>query len=340
MSSLDFETEKQNFREYFNDNIELLHNSESSFSTLIKSLLVNSEELSASIVTSRVKDREECIKKFSRKYQSKLEEEETEYKIKDYITDLIGLRIVCLYEKNIKEVGDLLKEHFHLIDITDKCKLVEETENTFGYKGLHLDLKLSKPRNEMPEYCMYKDICFEVQVRTIIQDAWSVLDHKIKYKKSIPHKLKRRINSLAALFETADREFFSIREETEKLEKETKEKLQKDKTADEVLDVFIFSKIADKYFPDYKFYPHKVDGFVEEIIIHKEITESAFEKILTENFDTVIKYKDFIEGQHALNPYTIIRHTLYLSDKETFSRILYDYQRKTFDEWFDDTENE
>ena len=35
MPSLDFETEKQVFREYFNDNIELLHNSESSFSTLI-----------------------------------------------------------------------------------------------------------------------------------------------------------------------------------------------------------------------------------------------------------------------------------------------------------------
>ena len=201
---------------------------------------MNSEKLSASIVTSRVKDREECIKKFSRKYQSKLEEEETEYEIKDYITDLIGLRIVCLYEKNIKEVGDLLKEHFHLIDITDKCKLVEQTENTFGYKGLHLDLKLSEPRNEMPEYCMYKDICFEIQIRTIIQDAWSVLDHKIKYKKSIPHILKRRINSLAALFETADREFFSIREETEKLEKEIKEKLQKDKIVDEVLNVFYF----------------------------------------------------------------------------------------------------
>jgi len=340
MPSLDFETEKQVFWEYFNDNMELLHNAESSFSVLIESLLVNSEELSSSIVSSRVKDREECIKKFSRKYQSKLEEEGTEYEIKDYISDLIGVRIVCLYEKNIKEIGELLKEHFYLIDITDKCKLIEQTENTFGYKGLHLDLKLSEPRNGMSEYCMYKDICFEVQIRTIIQDAWSALDHKIKYKKSIPHELKRRINSLAALFETADREFFSIREETERLEKQTKEKQKTDKIADEVLNVFIFSKIADKYFPGFKFYPHKVDGFVEEIIIHQEITESAFEKILEENFDPVIKYKDFIEGQHDLNPYTIIRHALYLSDKNTFSRILYDYQRKTFDDWFDNAANE
>ena len=339
MPSLDFETEKRVFQEYFNDNIELLHNAESSFSALIKSLLVNSEELSSSFVTSRVKDREECIKKFSRKYQSKLEEEETEYEIRDYISDLIGLRIVCLYEKNIKEIGDLLKEHFHLIDITDKCKLIEQTENTFGYKGLHLDLKLSEPRDAMPEYCMYKDLCFEVQIRTIIQDAWSVLDHKIKYKKSIPHQLKRRINSLAALFETADREFFSIREETEKLEKETKEKPPTDEKTDDILNVFIFSKIADKYFPDFKFYPYKVDGFVDEIISYKEITESTFEKILENNFKIVSDYKDSIEKKHALNPYTIIRHTLYLSDKDSFSRILYDYQRMGFDDWLSKTEN-
>jgi putative GTP pyrophosphokinase len=39
------------------------------------------------------------------------------------------------------------------------------------------------------------------------------LDHKIKYKKSIPHKLKRRINRLSALFEIADDEFLRIKKE-------------------------------------------------------------------------------------------------------------------------------
>lgn len=338
MASLDFETEKLGFRDYYNDNLELLHNAELSFSALIKSLLVNSEELSSSIVTSRVKGREECIKKFSRKYQSKLEEAKTDYEIKNYISDLIGLRIICLYEKNIQDIGNLLKENFHLIDVTDKCKLIEQTENAFGYKGLHLDLKLCDPRDAMPEYSMYKDLCFEVQIRTIIQDAWSVLDHKIKYKKMIPHELKRRINSLAALFETADREFYSIREETEKLEKESKEQLKKEMENDETLNVFSFSKIVDKYFEGYKFYSHKIDGFVEEVLNHKEISESVFYKIMEDNFKTVQEFKDTLEGQHALNPYTIIRHLLYLGDKEAFSRILYDYQRKTFDSWLEDEE--
>ena len=63
---------------------------------------------------------------------------------------------------------------------------------------------------------------FEVQIRSLIQDAWSVLDHKIKYKKSIPIDLKRRINILSALFELADREFKEIRNATiELMQQET-----------------------------------------------------------------------------------------------------------------------
>ncbi|MDA3972183.1 MAG: (p)ppGpp synthetase [Desulfobulbaceae bacterium] len=337
MPSLDFETERQRFLNYVNDNIELLRNAESSFSTLIKSLLATSAELSAATVTSRVKGREECINKFSRKYQSKLEEEKKEYEIRDYVTDLIGIRIVCLYEKNIQEIGKILVDNLCLIDSTDKSKLIEQTENTFGYKGLHLDLKLDATRDTMPEYFIYKDIYFEVQIRTIIQDAWSVLDHKIKYKKSIPLGLKRRINSLAALFETADREFYSIREETEKLEKITKEKINtnKDEEGAEILNVFHFEKIAEQYFPEFHFSSRKIDALVEEILKQKEITEADFEKLIKENITTVNQYKEFLKGEHVLTPYTIIRHSLYYGGKESFFRILYEYQRKTFDKWLE-----
>jgi ppGpp synthetase/RelA/SpoT-type nucleotidyltranferase len=333
MPSLDFETEKQRFLNYVSDNIVLLRNAETSFSTLIKSLLATSPELFASTVISRVKDPQECIEKFSRKYQLKLEEEKKKYEIKDYISDQIGIRIICLYEKNIQEIGKILVDNLFMIDTVDKSKLIEQTENIFGYKGLHLDLKLGKKREGMPEYCIYKDIHFEVQIRTIIQDAWSVLDHKIKYKKSIPLGLKRRINSLAALFETADREFYSIRKETEKLEKITKAKSNSDENLNETLNVFHFEKISEKYFPEFLFSSHKIDAFVDEILKQKKITERDFEIFIKKNITKVNNYNDFLEGQHVLTPYTIIRHILYLEERESFSRILYEYQRKSFNNW-------
>ena len=81
---------------------------------------------------------------------------------------------------------------------------IEETESEFGYKGLHLDLKLDDERKILPEYVGFGDQQFEVQIRTIVQDAWSEVDHKLKYKKEIPSDIKRRIYRLAALFELAD----------------------------------------------------------------------------------------------------------------------------------------
>lgn len=331
MASSNFEKEKQLFLDYFNDNIELLRNAESSFSTLIQSLLATSPELSVSTVTSRLKGRNESVRKFSRKYQSELEKGKKSYEIKAYITDLIGVRIICPYEKNIQEVGDILRNNLCLIDSTDKSQLIEQTENTFGYKGLHLDLKLDEARGGMPEYNRYKDIVFEVQIRTIIQDAWSVLDHKIKYKKSIPHGLKRRINSLAALFETADREFYSIQEETEKLEKKFKNKSKS--TESEVLNVFHFAKISETYFPDARLASHKVDALVDEIVKMKQISNGSFEKMIRENIETVRGYQELLDGKHTLTLYTVIRHILYFCEKSSFAHILYDNQRNTFDKW-------
>lgn len=329
MKAANFETEKKRFLDYVNDNIDLLRKAESSFSTLIQSLLATSPDLSSSTVTSRVKGRKECIKKFSRKYQVQLEKENKEYEIKDYVTDLIGVRIICPYEKNIQEIGKILIDNMCLIDSTDKSQIIEKTENAFGYKGLHLDLKLDETREVMPEYSIYKDIIFEVQIRTIIQDAWSVLDHKIKYKKSIPHGLKRRINGLAALFETADREFYSIHEETEKLGK----KSNHDGNEGEMLSVFHFEKMAEKYFPGIRFASYKIDALVDEILNLKPITNGSFEKIVRENIAKINSYIAFLDGKHILTAYTIIRHIVYLYDKQNYTDILYENQRSSFDNW-------
>lgn len=179
MPSLDFEKEKQVFRDYYDENNGLLDGARASFITLVNSLIRSSSDIALSKIEGRVKDRDECLKKFSRKYRTALESEGEEYRIIDHITDLIGLRVVCLYEDDIVKIKDLLCEHFDVIDITDKIAQIENTENSFGYKGLHLDLKLNERRRGLPEYSKFIDFRFEVQIRTIIQDSWSVLDHKI-----------------------------------------------------------------------------------------------------------------------------------------------------------------
>lgn len=353
MPSLDFENEKKQFNEFYSINQRLLEDAKDSFISLFNALLIHGGAIAISKIDGRVKNREECIRKFDRKYRSVFESDNIPYEIRDCISDLIGLRVVCLYEDDIEKIEQCLSGHFSVVERTDKISQIENTEGLFGYKGLHLDLKLNDTRSSLPEYEKYSIFRFEVQIRSIIQDSWSVLDHKIKYKKSIPTKLKRRINTLAALFELADREFREIRnstnEEIEKekisdatLEKETNEShsLQnEEKFHYSKLNAFSFMKIANHFFKDFEFEAHKVDGFTQEIVnISPNISRGKFNYYLRENISKVKKYQIWFEAKNQndkLDPYNLIRHCLYFGEPELFSAILSNLARESIENWHD-----
>ncbi|NOY12330.1 MAG: (p)ppGpp synthetase [Deltaproteobacteria bacterium] len=350
MASLDFEQEKAVFRKFYNTNKPLLAEARDAYIRTISALVKQSAIAEVTKIEGRVKDREECIKKFQRKYQSKLEADEQPYQIKDYLSDLIGIRIVCLYEDQIGAVSEVLQRHFRIIDVTDKIAAVESTEDAFGYKGLHMDLapspELTPALQEQTAGCP-----FEVQIRSLIQDAWSVLDHKIKYKKSIPNDLKRRINVLSALFELADREFKEIRNATmELLQQATVDSISDSLLANgevagktamtssgKTVNAFSFLRVAGHFFKDFEFEDYKVDNFVQDILkLNNRFERADLHKSLLENLRAVRDYREeFMQKnpENTFSPYTSIRHCLYLYDPETFSRLLSKGPRERFANW-------
>lgn len=245
-------------------------------------------------------------------------------------------------------------EQFQLIGITNKIAEVEGTENAFGYKGLHLDLRLNDVRSGMPEYVPFAPFQFELQIRTIVQDSWSALDHKIKYKKAIPPALKRRINTLAALFELADREFLQVRDATRaEIEKARAEDnaadaaVQDFASADSITDVergqfaplnaFRLLTIACHFFPDFEFAPQNVDGFANEIIERAPgISRGKFNFYLRENIALIHRYKDYFLAENLgdrFNAFTEMRHALYAGNSEVFASLLTNTARENFDKW-------
>lgn len=343
MPSLNFETEKDFFREYYTNNQAFLLSAAESLRALTVLLLSDCDDFpTPQQVIARVKDREECIEKFRGKCLATCEEERKPYEIQPHITDLVGLRVVCLYESDVEHVRSILLDEFSLIEETDKSKTMEGTDNAFGYKGVHLDLKISDARKTLPEYRRFLDLRFEVQIRSVVQDAWSVLDHKMKYKKEIPHKLRRRINRLAAIFELADQEFQHLRDETTQLEQVAKERANRESTAvgeitEQVpLDAFTLLSTLRNRFPQFNFFSKKVDSFAAEILslgpnmLVKELTD-----ILDEKKEKISGYASHQAEKclKRLNPFTEVRHALYLKDKEKFKTLLFDIQRKNFDKW-------
>ncbi len=70
-----------------------------------------------------------------------------------------------------------------------------------------------------------------MQVRTVLQDAWAIIDHHLVYKNesAVPKALKRKLNSLSGLFETADDQFQQIREQRQAYVEKVRELVKKPK---------------------------------------------------------------------------------------------------------------
>jgi len=129
----------------------------------------------------------------------------------DQVHDIIGLRIVCLFLSDINVIGNILKKEF---DVFEEDNKIFDTEfSLFGYMSLHL-----KARLDSTDKKEFSDIPFEIQVRTIAQDAWASISHHLDYKKKadIPEELKRDFHALSGLFYVADTHFLLIRKELSK----------------------------------------------------------------------------------------------------------------------------
>lgn len=332
MASLDFRTERLNFNKFYDNNITHLESTKNTFLSIVSSILAD-EGFEVHSIVGRVKDKNECIKKFIAKYQNTLEGEQIPYEISKYINDLIGLRIVMLYESDINKVGDVLQKEFTLLEKTDKSKLLEEEDNIFGYKGLHLDVKMSEPRASMREYQSCAGFSFEIQVRTIIQDAWSVLDHKIKYKKAIPKYLERRINSLAALFEIADREFLNIQIASKNEEINANSSLN----SHENINSFTFYRLLKETMPDLVIAENRLDECVDYILSYGDLSYDECKAYICKSLELVQQFFaslwEKIGESHDIDAFAYMPYILYSANPQKYKDLLPGFTSKGFNDW-------
>lgn len=128
----------------------------------------------------------------------------------------------------------------------------EQEEDKFGYGALHYLIRLGR-KSSGARYDDLKGLVCELQVRTIGQDAWAIIDHHLSYKQEsdVPKKLRRKINSLSGFFETADDQFDRIREEREEYRTRIKGRFEgEDKALDQELNLDTLSEYLAWRFPN------------------------------------------------------------------------------------------
>jgi len=156
-------------------------------------------------LTWRVKERESFCHKIGRPDRT--------YGALWDVTDVLGLRVSTLFEDEVERVAEVIEAKFavDLANSTDKRVTGEAAR--FGYRSVHYVVRLDERLG--CEELVRAGARFEIQLRTVLQDAWAEIEHDLGYKakSAVPEGIRRRFSRVASLLELADDEFVSIRRE-------------------------------------------------------------------------------------------------------------------------------
>jgi ppGpp synthetase/RelA/SpoT-type nucleotidyltranferase len=140
------------------------------------------------------------------------------------IKDLLGLRIVVPFQEEVEQAVELLRQHFNTEQIERKSEKL--TFREFAYDSVHLEIPLTD-NLELPSDC--KPVV-EVQVRTILQDAWAEVEHELIYKNHFrfPNNdsIRKKLAAVNASLSLADMIFQEIRDAQKEMAKWGQERFQ------------------------------------------------------------------------------------------------------------------
>lgn len=119
----------------------------------------------------------------------------------EQMTDKLGIRIICRFKEEIPYVRKIVEEIFEPLHAENFYEKMEYYEQ--GYKGIHIDAKL---KSTDPHFEKYKELIFEIQIRTLCDNVWAVIYHDIGYKPQMmaSNQIKRNLHCLAGSLEVAD----------------------------------------------------------------------------------------------------------------------------------------
>lgn len=152
--------------------------------------------------------------------------------------------MIAYIESDVEKVADLIRKSFRVHAKHSLDKTTELGIDRIGYRSIHQVCDLGDDRCILPEYIPFKDMLFEIQVRTVLQHAWAEIEHDRNYKFSgtLPDNLQRRLYLAAGALELVDREFNSIAQDIDSYSKEIASQTREGK-----LDIPINTKSLQEY---------------------------------------------------------------------------------------------
>lgn len=135
------------------------------------------------------------------------------------LTDMMGIRVICAFLEDLAVVEKQIVDNYNIVEVERKG--ADRTFREFGYESTHILIEI--PNTIRAQYNLPNGLVCEIQIRTILQDAWAEVEHELVYKSEFSPfdlPLKRKLASMNASLSLADIIFQEIRDYQNKLNNE------------------------------------------------------------------------------------------------------------------------
>ena len=161
-------------------------------------------------IKSRIKTPESIVKKLKKHgYESTLEN------MVQYVNDIAGIRITCSFTSDIYRIADMIAKQsdIKVLSLKDYMKNPKPS----GYQSYHMLVSVPIFLSDT-----VVDTKVEIQIRTVAQDFWASLEHKIYYKfeGNAPDFLEKELKACADMVDLLDAKMFSLNEAIMKISAE------------------------------------------------------------------------------------------------------------------------
>ncbi len=118
---------------------------------------------------------------------------------------------MCPFLEDLEIVERLITQNFEILEMERKAE--QHSFHEFGYDSVHLLIR-TEPLDQPVCLPHSGNVC-EIQLRTILQEAWAEVEHELVYKSDINmpnHSIRRKLASLNASLNLSDLIFQEIRD--------------------------------------------------------------------------------------------------------------------------------
>ena len=163
-------------------------------------------------VKSRMKEPDRLIEKVIRKTADRKIKYGDSFQLttdnyKDEINDLIGIRVIHIFKEQWQEIHEYIVNTWNVIEITAN---VREGDNVNVFKNLDIEVRSRASGYRSVHYLVEfyptnQRVIAEIQVRTIFEEGYGEIDHRLRYSHiEIPEILKSNLLLFNRIIGSAD----------------------------------------------------------------------------------------------------------------------------------------